>query len=359
MSRGRTGDSVFSGNAVSARDFVDYECTENVSTLIQRYGPLVGSIVCVTWDTEDARNLRKLIAGENIIQITDRARPLSTGRELIGGRNRYRQFESTLAGLEILKSRGCKLALKIRTDQSIDVERLAEFLEALEMSGELGEHIVVASFSKNAPWELGDFYLGAKIDILIRACRSYLGYGGNPFADSVHKDLFFKWAWSLAGPDLGFPLIAYFPFGNPIQDQADVIRLAWRELFRVFPRDIATQLTWRGTPMREVPTDLIFSDQSLGAIESAIAAWNASRPSSSRVRWLRIARGLANTDYERFLVHAYGPGWRKVGQYISSLQRAILGMRDPGRAARYVFRRLGALVTSGHPKPEPGRPTQT
>jgi hypothetical protein len=129
LSRGRTGATAhIPFFQVKQSDIVDYDCVANISNLFSRYKYDFDDFVCVTWDTEDTSELESKIGKQAVLSINDITPFLPPKSSIITGNNKYRQFLSTLKGLERLAKNGCNYALKILTDQSLDLFKMKAHL---------------------------------------------------------------------------------------------------------------------------------------------------------------------------------------------------------------------------------------
>lgn len=287
--------------AVTADDVVTLECTDNVTRLIREASSVVEEAVCVTWDTEDTRELRRQVGEEQVVQIRDTTRPLDPKSPLIPGNNKYRQFLSTLAGVEVVAARDCTAVIKVRTDQWVDVAVLSGYLRALHRAGLLEGRLVVPRFRTKRPAAIqDDFYFGGLAVTMRAACERYLH--GPEFYEDVHQDLFYKWAWTLSGEQSGAPRRAYFPKGEPsLPSQLKLARRMWHRLFTPFPRAAAVSLVWRGQGGRRMGKGELFAEDGWPAIDRVFK----DRYAVGSPNEMALLQRLGAVSWRRVLAHGY------------------------------------------------------
>jgi hypothetical protein len=254
---------------VTDADIVDYDCAPNAADMIRCYGGEFADIVCVTWNTEDTTRLESEIGSGPVMRIADTTPELPAKGRTIAGNNKYRQFLSTLKGLERLAASGCTHAIKVRSDQSLDLQRMRDHL--IETVGERGarDRILTVGCNRSRPDELPDFYFGGAVDRLIDACRVYMDEP--ELFDLVHPDLFYRWAWWFDGGGPRPPGRAYTPSGRHTKAQLAVIRSAWSRLYGAFPREIFAGMVWRGAAFPDPEVDrYAFADTAPEALDDLI-----------------------------------------------------------------------------------------
>jgi hypothetical protein len=260
LSRGRTGQTANIGFfQVMQSDVVDYDCTPNIVELFSQYSHEFDDIVCVTWDTEDTSELEAKIGKQAIMSIADTTPILPAKGTIITGNNKYRQFLSTLKGLERLAKNGCTYALKIRTDQYLDLSKMKEHLLKILVEKNNTNRILVPAGTMQAPDEVEDFYFGARTDRLIDACKVFLDKP-ELFSNSVHADFFYKCAWLFDKGSSWPPNDSFTPSGKYSKSQYFVIQSAWSTTFATFPRKIYETLVWRGEKFPKSFLDNFFYD---------------------------------------------------------------------------------------------------
>jgi hypothetical protein len=246
LSRGRTGATAhIEFFKVTQSDIVDYNCIANISNLFSRYRHEFHDFVCVTWNTENTSQLESDIGKQAVMSIADTTPFQQAKSSVITGNNKYRQFYSTLKGLERLAKNGCTYAIKIRTDQNLDLSKMKSHLLKVLTDETNTNRILLPGGNMQTPYEIEDFYFGARTQILIDACKVFLDKP-ELFSDSVHADFFYKCAWLLNGNSSWPPNDSFTPAGKYSKEQHFVIQSAWLKFFGTFPREVYENLVWRG-----------------------------------------------------------------------------------------------------------------
>src|SRR3989344_3566185 len=128
VSRGKSGRMLHMRRVIPERDYVVYDCRENIQTMIEEFGHLFSRIVISTWKNE----LRPDDSweGANVIASSDEALPQKHHKGTSLPDNRFRQMFGMLAGIEYLEAHSdVDMVVKIRTDQYIDLGCLLKSIE--------------------------------------------------------------------------------------------------------------------------------------------------------------------------------------------------------------------------------------
>ncbi len=220
------------------REKASLDCTENIILTANSALALYECVVLVTWS--DAIPSRfKTLNNDKFKLIT--LRDPYPSRNLYY--NKYRQALTTNKGLETVRSMGCSHAIKIRTDQLVDIHSL---YETILKSVPLGDYIHVPHCIPTDPSMLADFYLGGRVDLLIKLLR-FVIYAP-AFSENTHQEYFFKIAWTLNQRKGGLSnLIHYFPWRKTYSNRwrAEAIGAAWNSIFRTFPKAAFDTCMWR------------------------------------------------------------------------------------------------------------------
>lgn len=172
--------------------------------------------------------------------------------------NRRRQMLSTLRGAEALLRTGpLEFILKIRSDQSVPIERLLTEIDALMSEPAASEKLVFPSASSVLPFYLTDFFFGARPELLISFLEANLRFGsvvmaGIPEVDFPMKYLFTCHRDKLAPlTDLECFLSTFdYPFMG-IGREAAVWAACRERHFALTSPGILKETLWRGVPLME------------------------------------------------------------------------------------------------------------
>lgn len=211
FSPGRKPESSnISRSDLSKDDVINYIVVENISEIFHSYKDMF-EIVCVTWENEDPSLLENLcieIGEQNVFAIKDETRFVPSTSDVSGGNNKYRQFLSSLKGVEELRRRGCGYAIKARVDQKLDFLRLWE--DFIHMRKYRPKSVLVPWVWKSKPDVLIDFFFCAEVDLLEHIFYNYL-HKPELFS-GVHRDIFYRWSESLYAPPF---MKMYFLYRTP------------------------------------------------------------------------------------------------------------------------------------------------
>jgi hypothetical protein len=233
---GLTGGIGFSD--VNESHVIEFNCIENIQEIFDTFSPYFKAMVCVIWENEDQENinlLQKKIGRENTLIIQDQTRRINSKGEVIPGNNKYKQFFSSMKGVEFLINRGCKYAIKSRSDQRLDYLKLSnEFLSEKNTENK----IMIAGINKLIPDHLHDFYFCADSEILHRLFHDYLVK--NEIFDHVQFDIFYSFARSYGM----IPRLPYDLFKTPLMHK--FILKFFNENCLLASKEVFSELIWRG-----------------------------------------------------------------------------------------------------------------
>ncbi len=237
------------------KDWVQYDCRENIRTIIKDFGYLFEHIVISTWKNEiqsdDSWDRATLIASDDEM-LPKKYRKDQEGRAVPD--NRFRQMYSTLVGVEYLETHSnVDMVVKMRTDQYID---LGKVLECIRRSQDLRQYtndvIFIPSIMREDPrYAILDFYFAGSLQAMKAFPRSFFEYGGFEFNPSIHHELWLKYAYVFYRDRIGVPEYAYFPssYGKVYcRETLDAFRWMVRRVFWLLSFDCFQTLIWRGEP---------------------------------------------------------------------------------------------------------------
>ena len=240
ISRGRTGVTAqIKRHKVASQHVVNYECIENIAKLFKEFGGF-GRMVCVIWSDEsedDIERLQSLVGSENVSIIDDATKNVKPKKGVLPGNNKYRQFYSSLKGTEILAEHGCEYAIKIRSDQYLNLYELAE--DFLKIKAARKNFIMIPRLQSGSSTDhLADFYIGGKTNDLRTCFGTYLS--SPELYRNVHTDIFYSWASIM----LGRP--KYPPRVLGVKTNRRYIARAWNTLYCPASFSVLSALLWRG-----------------------------------------------------------------------------------------------------------------
>jgi hypothetical protein len=259
VSGGLTGQTHgFGKTRAGANLLVNFNSNNTIVENIDNATGLFDEIVVSTWKRDLDKLDLSIEKKVKILKLDDptpnppKMRKPLKGYSDFGYINTIRQFYSTLEGLKYLQSRGITHAVKLRTDQSIDIPLLHEEIKYFAMDN---SRIFFTPFIvPSTPWTISDFYLAGEIKNFIEISEAMI----NPlfsFHNNVHRDLFFKTAFLFSGSNVSFKLKHFFIF----QDQAssdleEIVDYAMGNIWQAGSKQLYLSLNWRG---EKVKNDLI------------------------------------------------------------------------------------------------------
>lgn len=246
ISKGRSGSTIVKKfTQLTNKDIINYNCIPNIIDIYLKYNQEFDDFVCVTWDTEDTSELEYKIGKKAIMSIKDTTSHIDSLGTLLPGNNKYRQFLSTLKGLERLSKNKCKYAIKIRSDINLDLLKVKKYLLNILENKNYTHSILVPGGNLSSPDNVEDFYFASRTDVMIDACKIMLDKP--ELYRSIHLDFFYKCAWFLLNKENYWPPnISYTSAGKYSKEQQLIVRLAWSKIFKSFPREIYENLLYRG-----------------------------------------------------------------------------------------------------------------
>jgi hypothetical protein len=175
----------------------------------------------------------------HIIKSQDNLRSLHPNNANTGysGNNKYRQFHSLKAGLEYGELKGIQLAIKVRSDNSVNAACL------LDSVSQNPNHLWFPKIGNRKNY-LEDFYLGGSVRNLMTMCDSMLNQ--RSLHRSVHYDLFYKSVQALE--EINFRnVFDFFPRTHVWTiSQSKLIARANSDFFSYFPLEVWNNQIWRG-----------------------------------------------------------------------------------------------------------------
>lgn len=170
------------------------------------------------------------------------------------------QFKSTLAGLIAARELGATHAVKIRSDQQIDIPRLfKEFQNLCDSQYSL----FVPSQDCQKPWALSDFYMGGSIDYLIEYFESLAApQKGLVLSQNVHDNLFFSLALKERDKITNLrPISCLVDYLNFSELHLNACKYLWERVVCTFSEDLYRKTLWRGEKMVFSKNQLKFEEE--------------------------------------------------------------------------------------------------
>lgn len=322
LSIGRAGNNLHMSPEELKRTggVVHFDCRDNIRNIISEFGHLFDKIIVSTWDNE-------VEPGDSWEGATLVSQPDPGGIKQEGhykDNNKFRQFLSTIKGLEELEKSGMEYAVKARTDQHMDLGLMvSSYFKEVETRDE--SKAIGATVVHPPSFLLHDLYFVANTGVLKKFCESILAYDRFEFISSVHREMVLKHACHEYRQKIGVPDWAYFP-KNPPDGVSGETRKVFDYMFEnvYFNLDpgIFKKTLWRGAYYEE--------DHVTRLVEGL-----------GRIRRYNLP-ALITIDWERYFYFRM----QTSGQKISLLDKAVVQVSKLGWWLWNMIRKAGRSVRS-------------
>jgi len=173
--------------------------------------------------------------------------------------NTVRQFYSTVEGLKHLSNKGVTHAIKIRTDQKIDMKLLHQ--EFTQFIRQKDRKFFVPFLVPKTPWTIPDFYIGGEINEFINISMAMTNEIFK-FHTNIHRDLFFKANFFYSDFIREFPLKNFFIFRDEASSEImKMIDYSEKTLWYPGSRDLYESIVWRGQNVKKRTSDKRFNNE--------------------------------------------------------------------------------------------------
>lgn len=227
-----------------------HDSTLDVKKMIRESLEVGVKPIVSTWSDQNL-NTFSAIEKDYISQITFPFAPAP--KRLLNDWNKnskYRQYYSTLAGIQELKKGKCRYIIKVRTDNYVDIKSIVNFVTRLSKS-DADRFIYTPLINLDKPHMFYDFYTFSSVNKLEEFCNVMLYE--KEITTNIHFDVFYRWTkhvmnskFTIRDLSLVYPNFPLFTSA-----QLELIRFGLRDAFRPLPKDIWTNLYWRGEQLRE------------------------------------------------------------------------------------------------------------
>ncbi len=226
-------------------------------------------IVVSTWENQPTEALAKHVSTSarfSLIHSQDPTPNPAVIRKPIPGipflheANKVRMFFSTRMGVEELIKNNIEYVVKIRTDQTLNLNLLYEEFESFLVDGK--KKIFVPSLRENSPWVVPDFFFGGEVNFITRICK-FMENSQQAFHNDLHKDFFFKTHFLTKGIFENHRWCEFLIDTNtdPISPNTDkIVKESIAELWAPGSEGLYKSIVWRGEPIKYVQEDSFFSD---------------------------------------------------------------------------------------------------
>jgi hypothetical protein len=262
-SPGITGDMFGKGKySIDSSKIVNFQCQENIVNLCKSARPHFEKIIVSTWDNQESRKFKEGIpAAVEVLLLQDpgprpgKYKPKNEYEIEFLSNNKIRQFQGIRAALEILRKCNLDLIVKVRTDQYIDIPKLAT--ELREFSNNVADRGFFVPYTlTSVPWAIPDFFIAGTPRNLLSLCE--LMTSSFEFHWNVHRDLFFKGGLVLQ-PHLTLSVMSMTQRSNDrvTGPEAQVMRRI-QEIWLNGSQDLFSAMSWRGKTIEFNKNEICF-----------------------------------------------------------------------------------------------------
>ena len=255
QSRGRTLTNLVHKN---------YDATNDIRSMLNEAFQAGIKPIVVTWDNQD---LAAFTSHERkFIKCIPYYTPSLTQklRNNWNKNSKYRQYYSTLYGVDHLIGQGCVYVIKARTDNYIPLLNLIKFILNLT-TNEARNYFYTPLINLDKPHMFYDFYSFSSAVKLRDLCKVILFQ--KEINSNIHFDVFFRWTkYSINEKVKLRDLLYVYPkYPRFTLDQLKIIRLGLEKVFRPLPKEIWSTLTWRGEQFgtNGMKNDYRFAEQNM------------------------------------------------------------------------------------------------
>ena len=203
--------------------------------------------------------------------------------------NKVRMFFSTRMGVQELIKNNIEYAIKIRTDQTLNLNLIYEEFESFLLDGK--KKIFVPSLRQNSPWVVSDFFFGGEVNVITKICK-LMENTQQEFHNDLHKDFFFKTHFLSKGIFENYRWSDFLIDTNtdPISPNTDkIVKESIAELWAPGSESLYKSIVWRGEPIKYIQEDSFFSD--------SIREFNFN---------YKLGQSNDNTNYEKVFHNTFG-----------------------------------------------------
>lgn len=263
---GLTGGSVGYGKTrVKKNRFVEFDCTKNIINNVESAKVIFDKIVISTWRNPDSDLTSRAKINQLSVDLIESDDPLENRNAPRKGDisfldNQTRQFQSTLVGLKVLKRHGIEYAVKIRSDQTLDLEKLKTCFEGFIKSK---SKFFVPYLRSDIPTIIPDFYLGGSL-VDLQSLSYMLSSPHYRFHRNVHRDIFWK-AMLFAersSAELN-PFQVIFEGNDYDMDTSKFVQRHLASIFYPASKGLYESLIWRGEAVTYRHENLCFEGEVL------------------------------------------------------------------------------------------------
>lgn len=263
ISGGFTGQTHGSGRTRAPKNLlVKFDSSNTINQNVAEGLQYFDEIVLSTWKNEISKLTLEVSSYVKVLSLDDPTpTPATLMKPIKGFRdfhtiNSVRQFYSTIEGLKYLSSKGVTHAIKIRTDQKIDIKLL--YQEFIEFISHKDQKFFVPFLVPKTPWIIPDFYIGGEISEFTNISKAMTNEIFK-FHINVHRDIFFKAIFLYSDFIRELPLKNFFMYRDEASFEIiKMIEYSEKALWHPGTRKLYESVVWRGEKVKEGTNDKKF-----------------------------------------------------------------------------------------------------
>ena len=229
-------------------------------------------IILSTWKNEISKLTPEVLNSVEVLGLDDPTPSPPTLRKPIKEYadfhtiNTVRQFYSTVEGLKYLSDKGITHAIKIRTDQKINIKLLyQEFTEFISHSE---QKFFVPFLVPKTPWTIPDFYIGGEISELMNISMAMTNKIFK-FHTNIHRDIFFKSIFMYSDFIREIPLKNFFIYQDKASSEIiKMINYSEKKLWHPGSRNLYESIIWRGQKVKSGTNDKKFNNEQASSMST-------------------------------------------------------------------------------------------
>lgn len=270
ISGGFTGQTHGYGKTrASEKHLVKFDSNSSIKENVIEGSEYFDEIILSTWKNEIPNLTPEVLSKVEVLGLDDPTpappflrKPLKDFKDFHTV-NTIRQFYSTVEGLNYLSNKGVTHAIKIRTDQKIDMKLL--YQEFTQFIRQKNQKFFVPFLVPKTPWTIPDFYIGGEINEFTNISMA-MTHEIFKFHTNIHRDIFFKAIFLYSDFIREFPLKSFFIFRDEASSEImKMIDYSEKTLWCPGSRNLYESIIWRGQNVKKGTSDKRFNNEHISS----------------------------------------------------------------------------------------------
>jgi hypothetical protein len=176
------------------KSWIDFDCKQNIISIIEAADNLFDQIVLATWHNEGYSEFIKSLEKYRNVTVVSLQESEFFSKLNKDGIHKYHQIETLRAGAAKLEELECEFVAKIRTDHFLDINLMAKQVTMHQRRNP--RSLGVPNINLFELDRLTDFYFVGRSDVIQSMCESYLNQP--EYCKDTHKDYYLSFLLSLS-----------------------------------------------------------------------------------------------------------------------------------------------------------------